>query len=340
MGHAVCHFDHREQAARNKDGMNDAFLALVRGGRFDLVLVESSSDEFYEEVLDEARQYSTTVLFDSDDDFRWLDSSAVLAPRYSWVVTTYRHVYEAVRPSFPNVLLSQWAATGWFVGDDRRRDIPLSFVGGIHASRAQRLAALRRRAPIEVYGHGAGRVDGTASRLALIASNALRGGGGSRRALLDWLALRITGESIGIDYETANSLWCRTKVSFTPLDLADSQYEQKLAMARRMKPSEAKDANSPWTSRYQIKGRVFEMGTTGTVMLCDRNPALDEFYERGTEYFDFECLEECVEKARFLTSNDRARRRIAEAYKRRTLREHLWSGRLSSLFRQALDIGP
>ena len=87
-----------------------------------------------------------------------------------------------------------------------------------------------------------------------------------------------------------------------------------------------------WTSPMQIKGRVFELGSTGTLMLCDRNPAIDEYYDRGKEYEDFDSLDECADKIRFYLAHEEARRRIAEAYYNRTKRQHMWEHRLQRLF--------
>jgi hypothetical protein len=332
MGHDVCHFDHCDQARWNKDAMNDAFLSLVRGGRFACVLVEAGGDEFFEEVLDAAKAETTTVLFDSDDDFRWLEYSSAWASHFTHIVTTYRHVYEAAKGTHPNLLLSQWACTGTYDGLYTRKDIGLSFVGGVHAGRADRLAHLKRRLPLQIHGAGVGRAEATVPRLLGILRQRMRGGRGTRRALLGWMNARYGGETGGISYEEANGLWCRTRISITPLDLSSAQAEQKRRMAAAMGHCEDPVLENPWAYPFQIKGRVFEMGTTGTLMLCDRNPALDEYYDRGKEYDDFESLDECAEKAMFYLRHETACRRIASAYHDRTRKEHLWQHRFSSLF--------
>ena len=82
----------------------------------------------------------------------------------------------------------------------------------------------------------------------------------------------------------------------------------------------------------QIKGRVFDMGLSGTVMICNRNPDLYEFYEPGKEFVEFENMEECISKVKYLLRNEKERRAIAEAYYKRTKNEHLWSHRFAKLF--------
>ncbi len=338
MGHSVAFFDHYEQATLNKDAMNDSFLALLRGGGYDCVLVESVADEFYPEVLEEAKKYSQTVAFNSDDDFRWLEYSAKWAPYFSFVVTTYRHIYEKFRKDAPNLLLSAWACGGSYNGMNVAKDIPVSFVGGIHADRAHRIESLRKYVPIETYGKGSHASQATfaAFRKSLFhyANEKLRGRSGSGTALRNLLLLKLGAQSDGINFAQVNALWNRSRISFTPLNLSDAQFAQKLALAKAVGEAKKSDAWSPWASPMQIKGRVFELGYSGTLLLCDRNPAIDEFYERGKEYEDFESSDECVDKIRFYLDHEDARAKIALAYYERTKREHLWERRLTNMFTQ------
>ena len=69
-------------------------------------------------------------------------------------------------------------------------------------------------------------------------------------------------------------------------------------------------------------------------MLCDRNEALHDFYEPGKEYEEFENLEDCIDKARYYLRHESDRRKIAEAYYKRTNAEHLWQHRFEKLFKE------
>lgn len=338
MGHEVFYFDHVQQARLDKASMNDFFLCAIRGGNFDCVLVETVSDEFLPDVLDMAKTLTCTVAFNSDDDFRWLDFSSQWVGHYSYMVTTYRHIYEAVRQACPNVLLSPWAS-GWaYDGVAVAKDIGVSFVGGIHADRARRIAELRKQVPIESYGHGTQTSQATYGRFIKLAgkwlSEKVTGRHGAGNALRNWLLERLGVVRDGIGFEEVNALWNRSKISFTPLNLSESQAAQKLNMAQRMGKGHSGSAWDAWTSPMQIKGRVFELGSTGTLLLCDRNPAIDEYYARGKEYEDFETLDECVDKIRFYLAHEDARHRIARAYYDRTKCEHTWEHRLNRLFSQ------
>jgi hypothetical protein len=332
MGHDVVFYDHVEQARLSKDAMNDAFLSLVRGGRFDAVFVEMLSDEFFPEVLDQAAELAVTVAFNSDDDFRWLEYSQQWYPHFRHTVTTYRHIYEHFSPTHPNLILSPWASGGIYDGIDAPKDIDISFVGGVHAERAAAIERIKRRVPLEAYGHGTGRAGATALGLWRIAGNRLRGGHGTREALRQWVSGRMGLDTSGLSFEAVNQLWNRSRISWTPLDLGASQHETKLRMTREL-GLESTDRRSPWTTKYQVKGRVFELGMTGTIMLCDRNPMIDEYYTRGVEYDDFETTDEFVEKAQFYLSHENVRARMAHAYHDRTQAEHLWQHRFEAIFR-------
>jgi spore maturation protein CgeB len=114
-----------------------------------------------------------------------------------------------------------------------------------------------------------------------------------------------------IHFERINQIWNRSRISYTPLDSSDG-------------------------SIMQIKSRVFDMGLSGTLMLAPAAaPALARYYEPGKEYVAFETLEECAEKVRYYLAHEEERWRIADAYAKRTLSEHLWRHRIDSVLRQA-----
>jgi hypothetical protein len=120
---------------------------------------------------------------------------------------------------------------------------------------------------------------------------------------LPWLA------GAAVPFERVQDIWNRTRVSYTPLGA------------------------STQPSLLQIKSRVFEMGLSGTLMLCDALPELENYYEPYREFVPFDDLDDCAEKARHYLGNERERARIARAYHDRTQAEHLWQHRFRALFR-------
>jgi spore maturation protein CgeB len=293
MGHCVHTFDFIEQCHINKERMNNFFLSIVKNGSYDLTMITSNKEEFFPEVLSEASRYSVLMAWNSDDDWRWEDYSLKWCKYYTYMVTTYRHIYEANKLLYPNLLLSQWGCLGVSDGLTVNKDLDLSFVGQIYGDRGDRIAFIRKRMPIAVFGKGTD-------------------------LPLNWksFAKKQLAKLFGIPFQVdrtlnlfseVNNIWNRSKISFTPLQ-------------------------SSHLSMLQIKGRVFDMGLSGTVMLCDRNPSLYEFYEPGKEYVEFSDMKECVERARYLLSHDAERQKIAEAYYRRTQSEHMWRHRFEKLF--------
>jgi hypothetical protein len=296
MGHTVHVFEFIEQATENKEGMNDFFLDCVARGGYDLVFVETSKDEFYPDVLDQARQITTTVAWNSDDDWRWETYSKLWAPHFTWMVTTYPHVYEAHKGGTSNLLLSQWGCTGLFDGSHVEKDVEASFVGLLYGQRTRLLNRVQRSVGLEIHTSSA-RWD--PSVFARIRSRVGRTIAGQH---LEPVRERL-------DYRHVNEIWNRSMVSMTPLQASVG-------------------------GGYQVKGRVFEMGLSGTVMVCDAFEALHRYYEPGVEYLEFESAEECAERIRYLIRNDAERKRMAQAYRRRTLAEHMWEHRWSALFHE------
>jgi spore maturation protein CgeB len=84
----------------------------------------------------------------------------------------------------------------------------------------------------------------------------------------------------------------------------------------------------------QIKSRVFEMGLSGTLMVCRLSPNLDRYYEPEKEFVPFEDLDDCIEKTNYYLVHEAERARIAAAYRDRTLAEHLWTHRFEAMFRE------
>jgi spore maturation protein CgeB len=294
--------------------------------------VETLGDEFYPGVLEEAKRYAVTVAVNSDDDFRWLDYSSKWSRNYTWMVTTYRHIFEHAKSEHPNLILSQWACGGSYDGLNTVKDIDVSFVGGVHADRARRFAEIQKHLNLEVYGRGTRQAQATTRALFRALAYKLRGGHGTRKAIREWCLSRLQGEGDGVSFEEANRLWNRTKISFTPLNLSEDQYRKKRDMARRLGKDTTSAGWNAWISPMQVKGRVFELGLSGSLVLCDRNPALEEFYERGREYEDFESSEECIDKAKYYLGHETDRAHIGKAYYERTRKEHLWAHRYRKLF--------
>jgi spore maturation protein CgeB len=292
LGHEVEHFDHEALHRRSgPEQCGEHFLKTVRKGRYDLVFYQTAGrDRMPREAIREAGRYAPMVAWNSDDDWQWDSYTSTLAPYFTFMITTYPHIYEANRTRFPNLRLSQWGCYEPLADFDRPKDLDFTFLGRVYGQRFRDCRYLRKRAGLRVFGAG--------SRLVMLGIPPFRGCG---------RIPGLMGRAVA-SYEDANSVWNRSRVSYTPL-------------------------GASWDARIlQLKGRVFQMGLSGTLMLCDAHPELARYYEPGKEFVPFSTVADCAEKAQYYLRHESERARIARAYHDRTRAEHLWQHRFAKLF--------
>jgi Glycosyl transferases group 1 len=292
MAHNVETFDHFEaRRANGRDAATEQLLKKIRDGAFDLVLYQTSGKEPVDTAaLAEAARETCVAAWNSDDDWQW-DTTRRLGSHFTYMITTYPHIYEGNRSTCRNLLLSQWGCLGLFSDFGRKKDIDFSFAGAIYNARSSGCSYLRRRAGLDCFGRGA--------RLLRLGVPYFRGA-----FRLTWIA----GGTLG--FEEINNIWNRTRVSYTPM------------------------TGGPHGQVLSLKSRMFDMGLSGTLMLCEHSPNLERYYEPSRECVTFETLEDCVEKAGWYLSHEFERARIARRYYERTLGEHMWEQRFTDLFRQ------
>lgn len=68
--------------------------------------------------------------------------------------------------------------------------------------------------------------------------------------------------------------------------------------------------------------RMFEATGMGACLLTDAASNLGDLFEPGTEVAAYTCMDDCVEQVRYLLDHEDARRTMAAAGQRRTLRDH------------------
>jgi len=289
MGHHVDFFDYQTAARISIEHMRRLFLTLLRGGKYDAVFLATHQDEFDEETIAEARKHATVIAWNSDDEWRWDDYSSKRITWYDWMVTNSPDIFERERPAHPNLLHAQWACTGFWNGEQTVKDIPFSFAGMMYGSRKVQVLTLHQNVGLAAFGMGVQEL---------------------KLSLNPTLPEDLSDPKFQttISFETINSLWNRSRISFTPLDSSNG-------------------------STRQIKSRIFDMGLSRTLMLAHRAPHLNDYYEPGKEYIPFDTLEECADKARWYLHHEPERRAIAEAYARRTLAHHMWRDRITHILK-------
>lgn len=299
MGHVVEHFDHTRLSDEiGQDACGERFVSQVRQGGYDLVMYQTGGrDQMARGAIKEAARHAPIVAFNSDDDWQWESYSSVIAPLFTYVATTYPHIYERHRGACGNLILSQWGALDLYADHSRRKDLDFTFAGQIYRNRVPELRKLWWHAGLKVYGLGSIRIWCPPF---------------NNRRFRDATARVIPSLNRPIDFENVNGIWNRSRISYTP-------------MGASVNPS-----------LWQIKSRAFEMGLSGTLMLCQPSPGLERYYEPGKEFVPFHDPAECIGLARHYLRNEPERRRIAEAYYRRTRAEHMWEHRWEQLF---ADVG-
>jgi hypothetical protein len=88
--------------------------------------------------------------------------------------------------------------------------------------------------------------------------------------------------------------------------------------------------------------RLFEATGVGTCLLTDSKENLGELFEPDAEVVAYRDADECVEKVKYLLGHESARRGIADAGQRRTLREHTFASRaalIDAVIREELSAG-
>jgi spore maturation protein CgeB len=93
------------------------------------------------------------------------------------------------------------------------------------------------------------------------------------------------------------------------------------------------------TEIWGVNVRTFEAAGVGAFLLMDRQPALSQFYEEGKEVECFSDNQELRQKIDYYLRNDDERREIAQAARKRSLREHTYQDRLELLLSAVFEDG-
>lgn len=295
MGHPVDHFDHVRLCGEiGPDACGEQFLQAVKTGGYDVVLYQTGGADFMaRSAIAQAKRHAPIVAWNSDDDWQWESYTRHIASCFTFMATTYPHIYDANRKEYGNLLLSQWAALDLFADHTREKDLDFTFAGQIYRNRVPELRTLWREAGLKVFGMGSLRVKCRPM---------------NHRGIRDRLTRWFPSLETTLDFQQINDIWNRTKISYTPMSASTNP------------------------SLLQIKSRAFEMGLSWTMMLCQPSPNLERYYEPGKEFVPFVDLKDCMEKAKWYLDHTTQRQAIAQAYYDRTRAEHLWEHRWNQIF--------
>lgn len=304
MGIQADFFDFHTPYKKNPERMKKQFLSILKNGHYDCVFLATYRDEFDEETLFNARKICPVIAWNSDDEVRWDNYSSHQIKWYTYMVTNSFSVYKKNCKKYPGLLHAQWACTGFWNGLSTRKDIPFSFVGQVYGSRKREVQYLTLNAHLQSWGAGTEKTKWEISDTNPLVQAVRKG-----FSRVTSYMLPVSREDT-VSFEEANSIWNRSKISFTPLESSSQK-------------------------GMQIKSRVFDMGLSGTLMLAPYVPELDNYYQPQKEYIPYKSLEECMELSKFYLNHESLRRRIALQYAKRTQSEHLWKYRISHVLTSA-----
>jgi spore maturation protein CgeB len=80
-----------------------------------------------------------------------------------------------------------------------------------------------------------------------------------------------------------------------------------------------------------LKGRVFEIPTTGAFLLTEECEELDDYFRVGNELDRFGTKEEMLEKVKYYLSNDELREKISLNGKRKVLKNYTFARYLGEI---------
>jgi len=87
-----------------------------------------------------------------------------------------------------------------------------------------------------------------------------------------------------------------------------------------------------------IHGRVFEVTMCGGFLLTEYTKGIEEYFEIGREIDCFHTVSEAADKIKYYIEHENKRKKIAEAGYIRSLNNHTWEDRLTSVFKEVSKI--
>jgi len=85
---------------------------------------------------------------------------------------------------------------------------------------------------------------------------------------------------------------------------------------------------SPLEAASSLNCRIFEVCGSGGLLLTESRTAINRCFEPGSEYLDFNSMEECIEKIGFIQDNPGQADNIRKQAADRAHRDHTYEKRL------------
>ena len=316
-GHTILYFDFMSLMQQHgRKWMNRKLIEVVKTEKPDLMFTVLFTDQLDPKTLQHISEQTDTVTLNwfCDDHWRFDNFSCHWAPCFNWVVTTAQSALpKYANIGYKNVIKSQWGCNHFLY---RKLDIPLkydvTFVGQPHGDRRQVIEQLQQ-AGLKVQAWGKGWEAGRLSQEEMIqVFNASR------------INLNLTN-SIGISAPAAENSSVRS-------------LRGKLLsrLKRSLRPTPVALQPLPSVEEYiqQIKGRNFEIPGCGGFLLTSHADNLEDYYLPDREVVCFDDNNDLVSKIKYYLEHEEERVAIAQAGYDRTIREHTYMERFTTIFQQ------
>jgi spore maturation protein CgeB len=222
-----------------------------------------------------------------------------------------------------------------------RREIPLTFIGGIirrnryHLNRDRILTRLVAHLPLEIYSPDKAPPPGDYAKAAVsgalyLVTSSLRAlglleGAIRRSHLVRKAALIATAPRMPVNRRLGRHL----KPAVFGLGMYQLERDSAVVL----------NVHADSSPEYASNMRLYEVAGVGSCLLTDWRKNMGELFEPDREVVTYASPEECVEKARWLLDHPRERAEIARAGQARILKEHTFAARapqLDGIVRRAL----
>ena len=283
-----------------KKRMNEQLLEYVKKEKPDLAIFSLYTDQFIPEVLDKVRQYTKTLCYFWDD--QWRINFATFWARYFDYITTpdFNGVRKWRERGFNNVIYSPFGCNHFFY---KKKSLPkiyeVSFVGMYHPYRKWIIDRLRKTGiEVKVFGWG-------------------------------W------GKNSFVPYEELINIFNQSKINLNLSNSATPDIKYMFSSLRAFRNVLSLFKKGDVKNREQIKGRHFEICGCGGFQLSYYVEGLEHCYEIGKEIVVFMDIDDLVEKVRYYLKHRDETDEIALAGYRRTLKEHTYENRIKEIIRFA-----
>lgn len=293
-----------------KEEFNKEILEATKEQKPDLFFFFMLTDELDRIVLEELKEYTTTLAWFADDSWRFYNYSKFWAKHFTWVATTYSWMPELYRKlGQKNVIRSQWAAnTNVYKPvelNSLEERIDVSFVGGWSRPREKLISSLTNKG-IGVKTFGSGWEDGRVSD--------------------DQMLKLFSASNINLGLNPPPGY-------FNKNSLGRLFFKKSI---NRVVPSFCLlDNFNSWFHRGvpQIKARHFEIPACGGMLFTSMADDLDKYYRPGEEIVIYKDVNDLADKVKYYLSHKGEIEKIAKAGYERTVRDHSYEKRFGDIFK-------